>query len=186
MLKYYVYAYLRKDGTPYYVGKGSGKRAFRKGSPKGRIVFLEKHLTEVGAFALERRYIRWYGRKDIGTGILRNRTDGGEGGSGRHSVRPDLAEYNRTRIHPFLGKTRPEHSKLMSGEGNSNFGKKTSEEKAQKISNALKERFENKANHPAYGKIWITDGVKNRYIKSTETIPEGFKRGVTKKISSKK
>lgn len=93
---YYVYFYLRTDGTPYYVGKGKGVRAWvnhrTKNKKSGlfngvqtpsdlqRIVIVHHQLTLVGSLALERRWIRWYGRKDIGTGILRNLTDGGDGG----------------------------------------------------------------------------------------------------------
>jgi len=87
MDNFYTYLWLREDGTPYYVGKGCGQRAFVKDKhlvgcpPKGRII-LQEWPSEQDAFAAEKFLIAYYGRKDIGTGCLRNRTHGGEGVSG--------------------------------------------------------------------------------------------------------
>lgn len=92
---YYVYQYLRsKDsdiapaGTPYYIGKGKQQRAWDSKhtislpSDKSLIVLVAEQLTESEAFELEKLLIEQWGRVDIGTGILRNKTNGGEGSSG--------------------------------------------------------------------------------------------------------
>lgn len=105
MTIYYVYAYLRKsDNTPYYIGKGSGKRAYHPRhsvsvpKDKSKIVFLETNLTDVGSLALERRMIKWYGRKDLGTGILHNKTDGGDGSNPGPGTRKKLSDSQKGRI----------------------------------------------------------------------------------------
>lgn len=85
--RFYTYAFLRRDGTPYYIGKGTGKRCYdntgrrvcKRPRDKSRILILKKGLTEGEAFKHEIYMIAVYGRKDLGTGILRNLTDGGEG-----------------------------------------------------------------------------------------------------------
>jgi hypothetical protein len=96
---FYTYAFLRKDGTPYYIGKGTRRRCYKpEGRPcqmpsgPSRILILKKNLTEEEAFKHEIYLIALYGRKEDG-GILFNHSLGGQGISG--CKRPDLANYNR-------------------------------------------------------------------------------------------
>jgi hypothetical protein len=90
-MTFYTYFWLREDGTPYYVGKGTGNRFWnsrpghRPPTDRARIL-IQEFPSEADALAAEIFLIAFYGRKDNGTGILRNRTDGGDGISGyRHT-----------------------------------------------------------------------------------------------------
>jgi len=149
-MEYYTYAYLREDKTPYYIGKGNGNRAYRrryKGikppKDKSRIIVLKQNLTEEEAFRHEVYMIAVFGRKDLGTGILHNRTNGGEGSSG--AIRSDewkrkqrertRSEETRKKISESNKNPSKETRKKMS---EANKGKTLSEETKRKMSEAKK------------------------------------------------
>ena len=153
---YYVYQYLRSDGTPYYIGKGHTNRAYsnahnvRIPKNKSRIVMIEENISESDAFALEIKLIAKYGRKDIGTGILRNRTNGGEGMSGHvcsDETRRKMSESAKNKP-PASDETRRKRSEIAKNMSDVTkqkirkafVGKKLSEEHKCKMSEAWKNR----------------------------------------------
>lgn len=200
MNKFYVYAYLRskdskncdaKAGSIYYFGKGKGYRAYDKHGktpvPKDKtnIIFVAENLTEEDAFALKIKLIKQYGRVDLGTGILRNRTDGGEGSTGHKHTEEVIQQMKISRsgensARGMLGKKQTEETKIKrgiyrTGEEHFSYGKHPSIETRQKMSESQtgrKASLEAKANcsiaktgenHPMFGKSHTEESKqKNR------------------------
>ena len=106
---YYTYAYLREDGSPYYIGKGSGKRMYvKKGRTipapldKDRIIKLKDNLTEEDAFRHEKYMISVIPN-------LHNLTEGGEGTTGRI-----MSEEQKNNLSNYWkGTKNPKHSEYM-------------------------------------------------------------------------
>ena len=212
---FYVYAYIRKsNGQPYYIGKGKGDRAFSRhrgiSVPKDRskIVFLEQNLSEVGAFALERRYIKWYGRKNIENGILLNKAEGGEGSSGymptieqrmatserskgnKHNLgRKQTTESNLKRSIALKGRPKSIESNIKKSISLKGKPKSIESNLKQSITKIESGMFKGDKN-PMYGKRgdlsplknkrWWTNGVLSTFC---EVCPPGYRAGRTLKVS---
>lgn len=165
---FYVYALTdpRKDNQPFYIGKGKGKRAtqhFYKCNLKERnfknatikailnlglkpgIDYLFEKLSEETAFSKEIELIKLYGRRDLGTGILANLTNGGDGAAGhiRTTVRLHTVETKRKMSISHLGMQ-------------NSLGRKNSKETNEKIRKFLI----GKPSH-ALGYKWTTEQKKN-------------------------
>lgn len=188
-LNYYVYAYIRskdseigKAGTPYYIGKGTGSRAFAK---KGHhvkvpsnfkmIVTIAANLTEMGAFALERRLIRYWGRIDNHTGILRNLTDGGQGHSG-------FIKSVETRLkHSMALKGKPKPESYVA----TKRGVKRPPSVSEKLSKAFKGRKKSAAHiEKLKGRI-VSDETRRKLrdarLRQGAPSPESIQKGLQKR-----
>ena len=174
---FYTYAYLRDDKTPYYVGKGNGSRAWTKGKnevkppvDKRRVLILKQNLSESDAFKHEIYLIAVFGRKDIGTGILRNKTNGGDGTSG-HVVSDEQkkVQSDKMRGRVMSEKTKLKLSKKAKGRrrtpeaieatAKGHRGKTRSEEAKLKMSQAAKGRTlsdqaKEKLSRSSRGRCW--------------------------------
>lgn len=138
---FYTYMWLREDGTPYYVGKGTKYRAYQKhenargvgfnGSPppKDRII-LQTFESEEDALFAEKFLIAYYGRVDTGTGCLRNFTDGGEGTSGQSEN--SKAKFRKSKAWYVMSEETKEKIR------NTLKGRHPSEETRKRLSEALK------------------------------------------------
>ena len=171
---YYTYAYLREDGTPYYIGKGKGRRINSKLHsvnlpPKERRIFLKTNLSEADAIKHEIYMISVLGRKDLGTGILRNTTSGGEGTSGYKHTEDSKEKISKAMSNPSeltrkrmskasSSRKHTEYSKKLISEyrhteetrkqmSSSHKGVKFSEERRKKMSEAQKKRRLREAKH---------------------------------------
>ena len=163
---FYTYLWLREDGTPYYVGKGKGDRGFVNGShrqhcpPVDRIV-VNYWTDEETAFAYETYLIDFYGRIDLGTGCLRNLTDGGEGTTGKSEdairrIRESMLGNTRGKGQEFSEKRRERLREVSKGNTKGkankgrkrghpwNFGTRIPEEEAIKRHRAAGKRYRDK------------------------------------------
>ena len=150
---YYVYAYIRskdsktaKAGTPYYIGKGCRNRLTQNHGKvpvpdNSYIIICEENLTDIGAMAIERRLIQMWGRKDIRTGILLNRQEGGEGSSGRIMSLETKAKKRNAMLGKKLGPPSEESNvkrqNTMKGKSPSNKGKPRDRESIEKSRQSL-------------------------------------------------
>jgi len=168
---FYVYEYQREDGSPYYIGKGTKNRINEKHTvnlpPLERRVILKTDLSEQEAFDLEIELIKKYGRKDLGTGILRNRTNGGEGGSGRifqHSEdsKRKISEAHKGKPSSWKGRSpSPESREKMRL---AKLGKKQDPEVAKARGAAISRAKKGVPFSDAHKKA-LSDAAKRRYAK---------------------
>ena len=156
MSRFYTYCYLNENNIPYYIGKGTGRRAYHVHDnvsvpPKDRILILKNNLTEDEEFNHEMYMIFLFGKRSEG-GILENINDGGRYNTPPSWIGKKHTEESKKKIsksvsgekHPFYGKPLTEEHKNKIKETKRKNPQYFSEECRQKMSIAKKKYWENK------------------------------------------
>jgi hypothetical protein len=176
---YYVYQYLRSDGSPYYIGMGHGNRMndlhTNVITPKNKLLrqIISENLEESAALRLENALTQVYGLIVDGTGILENKIHGGNASP-----------------RGMLGKKHTEASKLKISAGNAgkirtltqrlNYKNPKTQEHAEKIRQANLGRKDDgrgkKAGLTKSKHKWYNNGVKTIMVEPG-TEPFGYVLG---------
>lgn len=172
---FYVYQYVREDGSPFYIGKGSKNRINESHSPWLDIpapefrVVIKDNLTEEEAFNLELFLIKKYGRK-IDGGILENK-----------KISRWVAQAGWKHSEEAKQKiSKANFGKVRTAEHKKNYSKPKTTAHAEKIRQANLGRPRDER----YGKMgktksqqrWYNDGTRSiMVVPGTE--PNGFKPG---------
>lgn len=118
--KFYIYQHTRLDTNEiFYIGIGSNYRCNNKinrnnywknivNITKYSIEIVLNNLTRQEACEIEKYLIAYYGRKDLGLGLLVNRTDGGDTNSGKIISKETRLKMKNAKI----GKKASEETKL--------------------------------------------------------------------------
>lgn len=158
-----VYKHVRKDSNEvFYIGIGSDpKRAYSKANRSNywhnivkkvgyEVEIIQEGLTWEKACQEEIKLIAEYGRVDLGTGLLVNQTNGGEGlNNPSAEIRCRMSEaktgkqfseqhkHNLSEAHKGISRSLEARQK----QGQSNRGSRRSEETKKKMSKAQKGRL---------------------------------------------
>lgn len=173
--KFYVYQLrLESSENPFYVGKGCGRRIYahfqerslkfknrKNGIIKSAALRGEKVVKEIliadideaRAYSIEKFLVSKYGRLDIGTGILANHTEGGDGIIG-YKQKPFSEEHKRKISASLKGRIPSIEAKLKLSLANT--GREVTSETRAKLSksNSGKIRTDSHCKN-------ISDAVKN-------------------------
>ena len=156
-------------------GKGKTRRMYTDHkvpipADLSKIIVIKDELLEQEAFNLEMQLIEQYGRQDKGTGILLNKTNGGDGVSGNICSKEKRAKLRVARANQTFT---PEQIAKAAA---SRIGLKRSEDAIIKTANANRGRKRSEAslvnfqeantgsNNPQFGKIWINNQSVNKLV----------------------
>jgi hypothetical protein len=173
---FYVYQYLNKDGTPFYIGKGSKNRINESHAPWVEVPppefrrVIKDGLTEKAAFDLEISLIKQYGRK-IDGGILDNvkisRWVAQAGWLHSDETKQKISKANSGKIRTAEQKINYKQPKTVDHAEKirqANLGRKNSAERNNKIKEAMKR------------KRWFTNGTNSIFCEP-ENKPADYNLG---------
>jgi len=208
----YEYGEYKFDYEPFYVGKGKDKRAFthltkckenidfsnrikeiqKETNNDPIIIFSNKNITDGASLMIERKIVKSIGRLNKGNGPLYNKTDGGNGCSGKICTieqRKRISDAHKGHKHSEETKKKMSNAhkgKIFSKEHRNNLSLSL---KGNTNSNGYKHTEETKKKISEWHKGFVfTEESKNKMSKSHKghKHSEEQKQNISKSLKGRK